>query len=576
MNMFKKIRTALAGFTLIEMILAIAIFSAVMLTVVLLFTKLNSAQRVSQAKMDVLNELRFSIGLVGQEIMSGFAFPNGCGSGCNPDASSPFVFASKVRPDVPTKRIEYYLDASSGRVMRGELKTFGPCTFTPLSSIPGCYAPITSAKAKIGQFTFNVANKGKNLQPVVIISISGNIQGEKFQLSSSYSPRLKQDPNATPPTDILIPNINITSPTSAPTYTTSASTITLGGNADDNVGVASVTWANETTGDTGTAATSGTGIAITWTANNIPLQGSGTDNIIFVAASDADGNTGFAQITVTSNAPPPPPPPVTCNGIDCNFNSVTAEVGQQVCGQNQTLYTCLSSGTWDNTGISCAGGICPLPVCGNGTCQDGAGEDSSSCPTDCPLPPFCGDGFCNGGEDFTTCSLDCVAPFCGDGFCNGGEDFTTCSLDCVAPFCGDGFCNGVEDTFSCPSDCPVVPPPPPPPGSFSLSANPQVILVGVTGDAGTPADSQETIITVNDAGYGGMVSFSCQGVPIGSDCHFIPGSVSAGSSSRFYLTVPGNTVKRDYPINIVGSGSGGLSASVTVVLRVLAKGLGEK
>ena len=163
------------GFTLIETVLAIGMFGVVILTVTTMFIWLNSVQRTNQSQVDILNELRFGIDLMGQEILSGYAFPNTCDSGCNPVASAPFVFASKVRPDVPTKRIEYYLDTSTGRIMRGELKAFGPCTSVPLSATPGCYAPITSDKAQISQLTYTVKNKGYNLQPVINIAVTGAI-----------------------------------------------------------------------------------------------------------------------------------------------------------------------------------------------------------------------------------------------------------------------------------------------------------------------------------------------------------------------------------------------------------------
>jgi hypothetical protein len=54
-------------------------------------------------------------------------------------------------------------------------------------------------------------------------------------------------------------------------------------------------------------------------------------------------------------------------------------------------------------------------------------------------------------------------PVCGDGMCNGREDYTSCAGDCPPPppppVCGDGRCEGSEAYTNCPSDC--EPPPPP-------------------------------------------------------------------------------------------------------------------
>ncbi|MDP2668719.1 MAG: prepilin-type N-terminal cleavage/methylation domain-containing protein [bacterium] len=566
------------GFTLIEAVIAIGIFGMVMLTVTTLFIQLNSTRRVNQSQIDILNELRFGVDLMGQEILSGYAFPNTCDSGCNPVASAPFVFASQVRPDVPTKRIEYYLDTSTGRIMRGELRTFGPCTSIPLSEIPGCFAPITSAKAQISQLTYTVKNKGTSLQPVVNITMSGTIQGEDFQLSSSYSPRIKQDPSASPPTDVINPTINITIPTSQPTYNTSVSSVSLGGNAEDNVGVASVSWANQTTGETGTAMTSGSDPSITWSATSIRLYG-GADNIIIVTASDAEGNIGTAQITVTSAAQPPVPSINASQDCSGSGPGIWVSWPQNPSFTQYHIYRCSGNCTpdmSDEIGVT----TCVYPAnTGNNFWDDGV----NSYPWQCDgaaswysgrlisyttTPPDATDS--KGGPTGSTWSYRVK----GENFIGNLSPFSnTVTQTQPAPYCGSPPAPTPTPT-PCSGSCPTPTPTPTPAGSFNLTASPQLVLAGVTGDAGTSSDSETATITVNNAGYGGSVSFSCQGdVPSGSICHFNPSSVTPTGSSVFYITVPGNTVKRDYSISVVGSG-GGLSSSVIVILRVLAKGTG--
>ena len=95
-------------------------------------------------------------------------------------------------------------------------------------------------------------------------------------------------------TDTAAPTVTITWPTSGPTYTTSASSITLGGTASDNVGVTQVTWTNSR-GGSGTA----TGTT-SWTASGIVLQPDA--NVLSVTARDAAGNTTTATLTVTLTA----------------------------------------------------------------------------------------------------------------------------------------------------------------------------------------------------------------------------------------------------------------------------------
>lgn len=93
------------------------------------------------------------------------------------------------------------------------------------------------------------------------------------------------------PADTTAPVVTITSPTSATTYSTSSSTIALGGTASDNVGVTQVTWTNDR-GGSGTA--SGT---TSWSVASISLQ-SGA-NVITVTARDAANNTSTDVLTVT-------------------------------------------------------------------------------------------------------------------------------------------------------------------------------------------------------------------------------------------------------------------------------------
>jgi len=97
--------------------------------------------------------------------------------------------------------------------------------------------------------------------------------------------------------DITPPTVTITSPTSASTYNTVSSTLSIGGTASDNVGVTQVTWSNSR-GGSGTA--SGT---TSWSASGIALS-IGT-NVITVTARDTAGNTGTDTLTVTRGDEPP-------------------------------------------------------------------------------------------------------------------------------------------------------------------------------------------------------------------------------------------------------------------------------
>ena len=149
-NCKSKLQT---GFSLIEMLVALGVFSLVVFLIIGSFLSLRSVQKDAQSAQEILNELRFSLDVIAKEITSGSAFPDKCENGCGN-----IVFASKVRPDVPLRTIEYKL--AGGVIMKGDQKTYGECASLPLNS--GCYQPITSDKLRIDLLEFFI-NYEKNI-----------------------------------------------------------------------------------------------------------------------------------------------------------------------------------------------------------------------------------------------------------------------------------------------------------------------------------------------------------------------------------------------------------------------------
>jgi hypothetical protein len=106
--------------------------------------------------------------------------------------------------------------------------------------------------------------------------------------------------------DTTAPVVTITTPTTSSSFATTATSLSLGGTASDNVGVTQISWTNDR-GGAGTA--SGTS---SWSAASIPLQ-LGT-NIITVAARDASGNQAMDVLTVSYSAPAPSTTPIALTG----------------------------------------------------------------------------------------------------------------------------------------------------------------------------------------------------------------------------------------------------------------------
>jgi predicted secreted protein len=119
-------------------------------------------------------------------------------------------------------------------------------------------------------------------------------------------------------TDVTVPTITITSPTTDTTYSTASTPITLGGIASDNVGVTQVTWINNR-GGSGTC--SGT---TTWTCSNIALQTG--SNVLTVTAKDAANNSGTDTLTVTYTDVTVPTITITSPTTDTTYSTASTPI----------------------------------------------------------------------------------------------------------------------------------------------------------------------------------------------------------------------------------------------------------
>jgi hypothetical protein len=124
--------------------------------------------------------------------------------------------------------------------------------------------------------------------------------------------------NAPPPdekSDTTAPILTVNIPSANSTYTTSESTVTIGGTVTDDTAVTELTWVNES-GGTGSII-----IAVNWQYENVPLtRGS---NVITVTAKDAENNSTTAFITVDYAVQDTTPPSINVTSPNDNNRYTT-------------------------------------------------------------------------------------------------------------------------------------------------------------------------------------------------------------------------------------------------------------
>jgi prepilin-type N-terminal cleavage/methylation domain-containing protein len=489
------------GFTLIEILIAVGIFSIIVLLTTGAFLGLSSVQKNLQGSQEVLNELRFAIDLMGQEIIYGSAFVNEldqndkCKNGC--DLQSPgqqVIFASRVRPDVPIRRIHYYLTndplTGNGIIMKGEQKTHGPCSVIGGtwggSLMPECYQPFTSDKIDIKLVKFFVNNnEDSGEQPIINVIMQGTIlpgtkNEEEFKISTSFTPRSQQDPTQLPPTDNQPPTVIIThilDPGLLPAinpHTTNNTSLALRGTAEDNRGIQKITWVNQTTTDTGTMSSiipslilTNNWVVHTWITNSIPLKRSSL-NTITVTAEDTSKITSSDTIDIICNAPLVPPNFwQTAKSCSCGNPRVRLDWDQVPGADSYKVYRCL-------------GGAC-IP---NSLVYTASPGDNTKWEYDYNVIPgntysYCVTAVSNfGGGTESSCSgilsqfvSGCTQPQCKDHLDNEGDGF--CDYNTGGAFCSDGSILGdPECSNACDETEDVVPPGPPPQCNDGLDNEP--------------------------------------------------------------------------------------------------------
>ena len=163
------------GFTLLEMVVSVGLFSIIVTTAISIMLQVSNAQLKASGVQTILDNIRFSLELITKEIRTGNSYA----------ANSTCAAGIKFKTSLNEDRV-YYLDIPTKIVMRAT----AAITPADCDGLSGVVQPFTSEDVEISRLDFQI--KGQNLgpddgQPWVIVNLAGKSKGPKYQLDSSVN-----------------------------------------------------------------------------------------------------------------------------------------------------------------------------------------------------------------------------------------------------------------------------------------------------------------------------------------------------------------------------------------------------
>lgn len=148
------------GYTLLELIVAVGIFSLIMLAVTSAYLSLIKLDRETRAVNDIINNLSFAVDSMGREMRTGSRYD------CSPSSDTDTVL------DNCTQGTLFQFRDSSGRTVRYFLSN-GQI----IARINGVDAAITDPRITITNLLFYVrgAASSDTTQPQVLVTIKGGV-----------------------------------------------------------------------------------------------------------------------------------------------------------------------------------------------------------------------------------------------------------------------------------------------------------------------------------------------------------------------------------------------------------------
>lgn len=164
-------RNSIRGFTLIEMMVSVALFSVVMLVGMSALFTLVAENRRAQALNSVITDLNFTLESIARTIRTGYSYGcNGVTQGSCPEGGDRLEVTTVIND--AEYRVEYRFREEAGRGFIERRLIEQP------SGRGGNWVEITSGNVDIEEFNFFVFGSvpGDDYQPRVMIALSGRAE----------------------------------------------------------------------------------------------------------------------------------------------------------------------------------------------------------------------------------------------------------------------------------------------------------------------------------------------------------------------------------------------------------------
>ncbi len=176
------------GFTLVELLVAVAVFSVVMVVATSALLNVINANKKAQAIKTAIDNVNFALESISKDMRMGTGYTclndSGDATTCSSTGDVGVRYKSNVQSDGQDQYISYLYNAAANKIQKGIANS---------SSVTPAFVDITSSDVDITDMKFYVLTDG---QPYVVITLSGEagVQDQiktKFDLQTSIAQRLR-------------------------------------------------------------------------------------------------------------------------------------------------------------------------------------------------------------------------------------------------------------------------------------------------------------------------------------------------------------------------------------------------